>query len=140
MTNEAQVEQALIEYSREIGPKIRNIEKKKELLKDFKKTDEKAVELAQNVADAQAVLKKYIEDSETSLIAEIKSMNAELTTAIKGAARATKDSPRPYKAGELKAYFQARNKTYEQGKVPPVKKVIVKGSTFDELEKKIGTE
>ncbi len=136
----SQQDAALIEYSREIGPRVREIEKKKQIIKDFKTTDEKALELAEAVAAAQAELKAHVEKENDDIIKEIKALEAELNEAIKGAARSTKDSPRPYKAGELKAYFQARNKTYEQGKVPPVKKVIVKGSTFDELEKKIGTE
>jgi hypothetical protein len=131
---------ALIEYSREIGPRIRDIEKKKQIIKDFKETDEHAQELKQEISNLQEQLKAYVEEQNKDVIDEIKTMESELKSAIKGAARSTKDSPRPYKAGELKPYFVARNKPVPQGKPTPVKKVIVKGDTFEELEAELGSE
>lgn len=131
---------ALVEYSREIGPRIRAIEFKKQIIKDFKGMDETALELADKVKAAQEELKAYVDREHAELIDEIKALEAELKTAIKGAARATKDTPRPFTAGELKPYFVARNKPVEQGKVAPVKKVIDKGDTFEELEVKLGSE
>lgn len=131
---------ALVEYSREIGPLIRNIETKKQIIKDFKETDEKAVELVANVKAAQDELKAYVEAENKDVLDELKSLNTELKEAIKGAARSTKDTPRPFKAGELKPYFVARNKPVEMGKQKPVEKVIVKGDTFEELETIVGKE
>jgi len=131
---------ALREYSAEIGPLIRNIETKKQIIKDFKETDEKAVELVANVKAAQDELKAYVEEQNKDVLEELKSLNTELKEAIKGAARSTKDTARPFKAGELKPYFVARNKPVEMGKQKPVEKVIVKGDTFEELETIVGKE
>lgn len=131
---------ALVEYSREIGPLIRKIETKKQIIKDFKETDEKAIELVQAGKEANAALKAYVEEQNKDVLDELKSLNTELKEAIKGAARSTKDTPRPFKAGELKPYFVARNKPVEQGKQKPVEKVIVKGDTFEELEVIVGKE
>jgi cell division septum initiation protein DivIVA len=131
---------ALVEYSREIGPLVRQIETKKQILKDFKTTDEKAIELAQNVADGQAELKKYVAEQNKELLDEIKALEGELKQAVQAAARSTKDTDRPFTVGELKPYFKARNKPHEMGKPSPVKKVIVKGDTFEELETKIGKD
>lgn len=131
---------ALVEYSREIGPRIRTIEGKKQALKDFKETDSKAQELAQKVKDAQAELKAYVEKENADLIQEIKELNGELKQALQAAARSTKDTDRAYTVGELKPYFTARNKPVQQGKPSPVKKVIVKGDTFEELEVKVGKD
>lgn len=129
----AGTKQALSEYSKEIGPLVRELAKKKELLKDFKESDETAVELAQKVKDAQEALKAYVETSDRGkeLLAEIKEKDTELKEAVKAAARATKDTDRPFKVGELKPYFVARNKGDEKKSVT---KVIDKGDTFEELE------
>lgn len=133
-----QNKQALVEYSREIGPRVRAIEAKKQVIKDFKTTDETALALAENVATAQAALKAHVEKENDDIIKEIKELETELKEAIKGAARSTKGTDREFKAGELKPYFVARNKPVEQGKMKPVVKVITKGDTFELLEKKIG--
>lgn len=139
-----QTNQALVEYSREIGPRVRAIEAKKQALKDFKETDQKAIELTEAIKtaneSAKAELKSYIESENADLIEEIKELEKELKEAIKGAARATKDTDRPFTAGELKPYFVARNKTVEQGKPKPVDVVINKGGTFTTLEQKIGKD
>lgn len=134
----------LIEYSREIGPRVRAIDTKKQIIKDFKETDERAIELAEAIKTAtegaKAELKAYVEKENAELLEEIKELEKELKEAIKGAARATKDTDRPFKASELKPYFIARNKVVEQGKEKPVAKVINKGDTFEVLEKKLGSE
>lgn len=126
--------QALTEYSKEIGPLVRAVAKKKELLKDFKESDETAVALAETVKIAQEALKAYVEASDDgkTILAEIKEAETELKTALKGAAYSTKNTPTPYKAGELKPYFVARNK---EKKAQAVEKVIKKGDTFEALEK-----
>lgn len=135
---------ALKEYSREIGPRVRDIIAKKQIIKDFKTTDAKALELAEAIKtasdSAKAELKAYVEKENAELLDEIKELEKELTLAIKAAARATKGTDREYKAKELKPYFVARNKPFEMGTVPPVKQVIEKGDTFDELEGKIGRD
>ncbi len=130
----------LIEYSREIGPRVRAIEAKKQALKDFKETDETAIALIETVKTAQDALKAHVEKENDDLIKEIKELETELKEAIKGAARATKDTDRPFTAGELKPYFVARNKVVEMGKEKPVAKVINKGDTFETLEQKLGSE
>lgn len=135
-----QTNQALVEYSREIGPRVREIETKKQIIKDFKETDETAIALAEAVKVAQEALKAHVEKENFDILDEIKQLDKELKEAIKGAARATKDTDRPFTAGELKPYFVARNKTVEQGKEKPVDKVINKGDTFETLEQKIGKD
>lgn len=131
---------ALVEYSREIGPRVREIETKKQIIKDFKTTDERAIELAEVVKTAQAELKAYVEKENADILDEIKALEGELKTAVKGAARSTKGTDREFTAGELKPYFVARNKTVEMGKPKPVKKVIDKGETFEVLETKLGSD
>jgi hypothetical protein len=131
---------ALVEYSREIGPRIRELDKKKQIIKDFKETDEKAIELSDEVKAAQEKLKAYVEEQNKDVLDEIKGLEGELKEAMKAAARSTKDTERPFTVGELKPYFVARNKPVEQGKQKPVEKVIVKGDTFEELETIVGKE
>lgn len=131
---------ALVEYSREIGPMVRQIETKKQIIKDFKETDEHSQELKAEISALQEQLKAHVEEQNADLLKEIKDLETELKEAVKAAARSTKDTDRPFTAGELTPYFKARNKPFEMGKVPPVKKVIDKGDTFDELEEKIGKD
>jgi len=131
---------ALIEYSREIGPRVRDILNKKQILADFKTTDTKALELAEVVKEHQAELKAYVEKEQAELREEIAELEKELKQALQACARSTKDTDRPYTVSELKAYFVARNKPFEMGTKPPVKKVIEKGETFEELETKIGKD
>jgi hypothetical protein len=137
-------QQALIEYSREIGPRVRDIINKKQIIKDFATTDQRAVEMAEEAKAAseaaKADLKKYIETENAELLEEIKELEKELTLAIKAAARATKGTDHEFKAGDLKPYFVARNKPFEQGKKSPVKKVIDKGDTFEVLESILGKD
>ncbi len=114
----------LLAYSQEIAPKIRELLKKKELLKDFKDSDETALELADAVKSAQAALKDYIEKSDDGkeIIDEIHAIEKEVKEAIKGAAKAS-----TFKPAQLKAFLLAR------AKEDAVKKVIDKGSIFTEL-------
>jgi len=137
-------QQALIEYSREIGPRVRDIINKKQIIKDFITTDQRAVEMAEEAKAAteaaKAELKKYVETENAELLEEIKELEKELGLAIKAAARSTKGTDHEFKAGELKPYFVARNKPFEQGKPSPVKKVIVKGDTFEVLEAILGKD
>lgn len=138
MTEQKQV--ALVEYNREIGPMIRTIEKKKQIIKDFKETDEKAVAMIENVKVSQAELKAYVEAENADVIKEIKELETELKEAVKAAARSTKDTAQPFTAGDLKPYFSARAKPVDMGKPKPVKKVIDKGETFVKLETLVGTD
>lgn len=131
---------ALVEYNREIVPRIKELDKKKQIIKDFKETDETAQNLIADVKSAQEKLKAYVEEQNKDILDEIKSLEGELKEAIKGAARSTKDTKRPFKAGELKPYFVARSKPVEKGKPKPVEKVIVKGGTFTELETIVGKD
>lgn len=137
-------QEALIEYSREIGPRVRDIINKKQIIKDFATTDQRAVEMAEEakaaIEAAKADLKKYIETENAELLEEIKELEKELGLAIKAAARSTKGTPHEFKASELKPYFVARNKPFEQGKPSPVKKVIDKGDQFGVLESIIGSD
>lgn len=125
---EAKTNATLVEYSKEIAPRVRAVIKKKELLKDFKESDEHAIELAQTIKDAQALLKAYLEENDDSkeILEAIKEQTKELKLAIKAAAKVTEHKP-----AELKAFFTARAK--EDG----VKKVIVKGDKFEAITKEL---
>lgn len=117
----------LIEYSREIQPMIRDVLYQKELLADFKASDQKAQDLAAYVAEAQGDLKNYLESNDQSkeILDQIKAIENDVKTAVKGAARGTN-----YKPAELKAFLMARVKDN-------VDKSIIKGGLFSELEKEL---
>ena len=114
----------LIAYSQEIAPMIRAVAYQKELLKDFKDTDAKAVALAEAIKEAQQALKDYLDENDESkaIITSIKELETDLKEAIKGAAKGT-----DYKPAELKGYSIARSK--DDGVV----KVVDKGELFSEL-------
>ncbi len=116
----------LLAYSKEIAPKIQAVLYQKELLKDFKESDETALGFAEDVGAAQDALKAYIEgnDDAKAILTQIKELETDLKQAIRAAARGT-----DYKAAVLKAFFTARQKE------DAVKKTITKGDLFDELEK-----
>jgi hypothetical protein len=117
----------LIEYSREIQPMIRDVLYQKELLADFKASDEKAQTLAESVAEAQAELKKYLESNDQSkdILDGIKAVENDIKVAIKGASRGTN-----YKPAELKQFLIARVKA-------SVEKTVSKGELFSELDKEL---
>lgn len=119
----------LVGYSQEIAPKIRDLIKKKLILKDFKESDEKAIELANIVKEAQADLKKYVEESEDGMeiLDEIKSIENEIKQAVKSAGQASN-----YKPKDLKAFFVAR------AKEDAVVKVIEKGDIFKDIKQLLG--
>ncbi len=115
----------LIEYSREVMPLIRTIAQKKELMADFKASDEAYLKLLASVKEAQEACKEYLtkNDDYVAMVEETKEFEKELKLAVKAAARGT-----AYKPAELKAFFIARNK--EEGVV----KVICKGELFTTLD------
>ena len=121
--------QALIEYAKEISPYIRQIKAKKDIIADFKESDEKAQELAAAVKESQEALKAYVEndDDMKAVLEEISELEKELKQALKAASKAS-----GYKPAELKAFFVARNKEQEA-----VKKVIDKGELFEALEEEL---
>lgn len=112
----------LIEYSREIGPKIRKLMELNEALKEWKSEDEYVQELLQEIKNLQENLKSHIEDKEANLVREINDLNTDIKLAVKAAAKNTQ-----YKPAELKAYFVARAKE-------SVAKVVDKGELFAQLE------
>jgi hypothetical protein len=116
---------ALLAYSREIGPMIRDLLYQKELLKDFKESNEKAIELSENLSNSQADLKLFLDSNEGSqeIIRRIKELEEDLKLAVKAASKVC-----DFKPAELKAYFTAR------AKEDAVEKVIDKGEKFDTLE------
>lgn len=123
------ISKALLAYSQEIAPLVRLVAKKKDLLKDFKESDQGAIDLAEIVTAAQEALKAYIEstDDGKEIMQDIKDAENELKQAIKGAAKATEQKP-----ADLKAFFVARSKDQA------VKKVIDKGDKFETLNKALG--
>lgn len=104
---------------------IRKTLELKEALKEWIATDEEANEFAEEIKEVQARFKKYVEDKEAALLAEIKALELDTKLAIKGAAKASE-----YKPADLKTYFYARAKE-------SVDKVVKKGELFDELTKEL---
>lgn len=116
-------ENKLASYARELSPTIRKVDELKELVKDFKKTDVKALALQQAIKDAQEEFKAYLENSDIgSVLIEIKELGKDLK---EGFEAAVKDSE--YDAKDFGAYLKARNK--EDGVV----KVVEKGEVFEAL-------
>jgi hypothetical protein len=116
--------EALIEYSREIVPMLKELIRQKDLLKDFKESDDVACELAVEVKEAKDKLDSYIENDEIakSFIERIKEIELDIKVAVKGAARVC-----DFKPVELKAFFLARVKE-------TVDKTVDKGIAFATLE------
>jgi len=112
----------MIEYSREIGPKIRKLIELNETLKEWKAEDAGVQQFAEDIKGLQEGLKSYIEDKESGLIREIADVSTDIKLAVKAAAKNTQ-----YKPAELKAYFVARAKE-------SVSKVVDKGELFAQLE------
>lgn len=115
----------LIEYSREIGPKIRKLLELNEALKEWKAEDKTVQGYLEDIKEARASLKSYVEDTESGLIREINDLNTDIKLAIKAAAKGTN-----YKPAELKSFMVARAKE-------SVEKVVGKGELFAELDKEL---
>lgn len=115
----------LIEYSREIGPKIRELLRKKEILGEWKKDDEQVAEYQQEIKNMQETLKGYIEDSESDLVREIQALETDIKLAVKAASKGT-----AYKAPDLKAFLFARAKEN-------VDKTVEKGELFVQLTQEL---
>lgn len=115
-------------YAKEILPMIRELNKQKDYLADFKTTDEEAVKLTEAVKEVQDALKEYLDvnDHAAELQERIKDISKDIKEAVAGAAKDEK-----YTTAELKAYFIARVK--EEG----VEKVVDKGVLFTELNEVI---
>jgi Mg2+ and Co2+ transporter CorA len=120
---------ALIEYSKEISPRIRTIQAKKDVIKDFIESDDKAQELKAAVKESQEALKAYVESDDymKEIQEEIDALTKELKQALKAASSAS-----DFKPAELKAFFVARNK--EDG----VKKVVDKAEVFEAITETLG--
>jgi chromosome segregation ATPase len=127
--------EVLRSYTQEIMPKIRSLTEKKEELKAYLEENQDVLRLKNNVKAAQEELKLLYETDDTikSLRDEIKDWNTEISEAIKGAARATKDTTNPFKSKQLKDYYYARAKEEKDVVVT----TILKGRTFDQLNKLI---
>lgn len=125
VNDESKPQTTLLEYSREIGPKIRELLKKKEILKEYKEENETVEELVANIKEAQDELKKFLEtnDDFKEIYEEIKDLENDIKQAIKGAERAT---DKKFPAALLKTYFVARAKEN-------VDKTVEKGEAFAEL-------
>lgn len=118
----------LIEYSREVMPLIRQLNQKKEILKDYKDGNEDVKLLQERVKALQKELAETLEkdDDYKQVNADVKEISVELKQALKSAAKAS-----GFKAKNLKEYFQAR------AKEEAVKKTVEKAQRFTTFEKLI---
>lgn len=115
----------IVAYAQEISPRIREIEKKKELLKDFIDSDEEAQQNIEYVTEAKNCLKDYLQTHErfielTDQIKELEKENKEALKAIAGVSN--------FKPTQWKGFLKARNK--DKGVV----KVIDKGVLFADMD------
>ena len=123
---------AMVEYSREIAPKIKDLLYQKELQKDFKESDDTAVDLAEAVKTAQAQLKDYLkkDDDYKAIQEKVDELEKEIKEAIKSMSKVCE-----FKPADLKAFLQARVKDVMSKKEQKgtVVKTVDKGQTFDQL-------
>lgn len=115
----------LIEYSREIGPKIREQLKLKEILTEGVADDQVVQDFKQQIADMNDAIKQHIEDKESDLVRRIKDLDTDIKLAVKAAAKGT-----DYKPADLKAFLVARAKE-------KVEDVVGKGELFAQLESEL---
>lgn len=117
-------------YCPEIMTLIRSIAYQKDLLKEFKETDEGAVEMVQEIKDQQEALKSYLEEQNDSkeILDKIKDLENDLKLAVKGAAQGSE-----YKPAVLKKFYMARSKE------DAVDKTVDIGKTFEELKGIVGS-
>lgn len=115
----------LIEYSREISPKIRELLEAKEVLKEQLEIDTEVVRIQNEIKESQQQLKGLIEDRHPNVVREIKALETDIKLALKAAAKGS-----DYKPAELKGYFVARAKE-------SVEKVVSKGELFVQLESEL---
>lgn len=125
VNDESKPQLTLLEYSREIGPLIRELIKKKEILKEFTSENEEAEEKREVIKEAQEELKKFLKEHPdyADLYEAIAGLENDIKQAIKGAERAV---DKKYPAALLKTYFTARAKESTE-------KTIEKGTQFTEL-------
>lgn len=123
MTNKA-----LMGYNQEIQTILRNLQRQKDLLKDFVDNDEGYQDLVAVVKEAQEAVKAYVAESERGK--ELQEKIKDLSNDFKQAVKAAEKAAVVYKAKELKAFFVARSKD-------KVEEAVVKGSLFDVLTKEL---
>ena len=116
---------AIVEYTREISPMLRDLDHQKELLKDFIDSDDEAQRQVEAIKEAQAILKSYLEDTADSaeILDKISDIKKDIKEALKSIAKVSE-----FKPAQWQAYLKARNK--EEGVV----KVITKGELFVSLD------
>lgn len=112
----------LIEYNREISPKIRKVLELKETLKEWISTQEDIAEYQEQIKEHQECIKGVIEDKNPDLVREIKDLETDIKLALKAAAKTTDYTP-----ADLKGYMYARVKD-------SVQKTLDKAETFADLE------
>lgn len=122
---------ALAAYSAEIMPRIREIDAKKEQLKEYKEANDVVVNAQQAVKNAQEALASLLaaDHNVSELTQEIQALSKELTLAIKAASKAV---GKKYKVKELKDFFIARAKE-------KVKPTVAKGQLFSTLDSTLAT-
>lgn len=123
--------EVLREYNKEIQPRIRELSKMKEDLKDFLESDDDVAKLKKSIKDAQEELALFMEtnDDVKQMTDGIKDVSREIKEAIKAASKATKNTPHHWKPAHLKEYMFARAKD----ETDVVVKTIQKGTRFSAL-------
>ncbi len=116
-----------LQYNQELAPKVREILLKKDILKEWKTTDEECLAFAEELEEVNARYKAYVEKAEADLLREIKDLETDLKEGLKGMAKVSNGE---YKPAELKAFLVARAKE-------TVEKVKDKGELFADLEKEL---
>jgi len=112
----------LVEYNKELQPKIRDLLKKQQIVKEWAAEDETIAELKAQIKEMNENIKSHIEDKESQLVREIKDLQMDIKLALKGACKGTDLKP-----AEVKAYMFARAQDKVDG-------VLEKATLFSSLE------
>lgn len=112
-------------YNQEIQPKIRNLLKKQEIIKEWANDDELIAQYKEQIKEMNENIKSYIAEKEAELTREINDLQTDIKLAIKAAAKAS-----GYKPAELKGYMMARARD-------KVEDTFAKAELFTKLDSEI---
>lgn len=116
----------LIEYTSEIGPKIRKLNELNEALKEWKAGDNYVQGVLEEIKRLRADMKGYAEDKEGNLLREINDLKTDIKLAVEAAVDGTDIA-----AKDFRSYLVARASE-------KVELVVAKGELFTELESQLG--
>lgn len=112
----------LQEYAREVLPNFRALNTKTQILNEWKADDAFLNQKKVEIKAIQEEMAKYVEDTESQLVREIKDLKTDIGLAVKAMVKGT-----DYKAAQVKQYLATRAKD-------KVDDVLEKANLYSELE------